>query len=379
MKKLNVNKLKQNIALAARSDLEQNNITGCAYWVSQDNKVLYKNCFGSHPCSEKPIKDNTLFRLASMTKPITAVAALILVDRGQLALSDPITKYLPEFKNIQVTELDGNGNLVSLGQAKNPITIKGLLSHTSGIQGESLKHLKMTATDKIDVDSTVKFLADCGLDFEPESKTQYSSFGAFDVMVKIIEIVSKQDFYEFIKNEILLPCGMSDTVFEPDKEQSARIVPMHKKENGENAIEQMAENCTFEDIPSSHRLGGAGLFSTLCDYSRFAQMLVNGGEIDGLRIISEETLKLLSTPSNDFTIMTGHEKWGLSVRVVCDPRYSDLPVGSFGWSGAYGPHFWIDPENKIAAVFMKNSRFDGGAANASARAFEKAVNNSFIS
>ena len=105
-------------------------------------------------------------------------------------------------------------------------------------------------------------------------------------------------------------------------------------------------------------------------------MLLNGGTFNETQILSCKTLSLINKPANDFCIMSGCEKCGLSVRVVCGEEYKVLPVGSYGWSGAYGPHFWIDPENKIAAVFMKNSRFDGGAGNASARAFEKAVHDS---
>ena len=132
-----------------------------------------------------------------------------------------------------------------------------------------------------------------------------------------------------------------------------------------------------ENIPCTHYLGGAGLVSTLHDYSNFAKMLLCKGKTDEGQFLREETFDLLCTPQVSGEIMPGNERWGLGVRVITNDAYPYLPKGSFGWSGAYGSHFWIDPVTRVAAVFMKNSKFDGGAANESARNFEKAVYSSF--
>ena len=151
----------------------------------------------------------------------------------------------------------------------------------------------------------------------------------------------------------------------------------NNKVDGENAVAQMKENCIFVDYPCTHYLGGAGLVSTLDDYSKFAKMLLNKGKTPKKQILEEKTFCLLHTLLVPEEIMPSNERLGLGVRVIVKEKYKTLPVGTFGWNGAYGSHFWIDPTNKVAAVFMKNSLIDGGAGNESARNFEKAVNDSF--
>lgn len=170
---------------------------------------------------------------------------------------------------------------------------------------------------------------------------------------------------------------MYDTAFVPNNGQWERIISMHKKENGKSEVAEMKKGCVFGNVPVTHYLGGAGLISSLGDYTSFARMLLNKGVINGNRIISEKAVKLISTPQVPESIMPGNERWGLGVRVITSENYRFLPVGAFGWSGAYGTHFWIDPVNSIAAVYMKNSMFDGGSGAVTAANFEKDVFNSF--
>jgi len=378
MKLLNKELLKTNIEKIAEYDLSNNKIFGSAYCVYQNDKVVYKNCFGTSVLnSQEPVTDKTLFRLASMTKPITAIAALILIDRGLLTLTDSVSKYLPEFKEIHITKATDTGKLINLGKAKNSVTIRHLLAHTSGIGSEALKINQMTAEDKETIDNTVAFHFNSGLDFEPETEQRYSGTGAFDVLVKIIEKITQTDYLSFLKKEIFEPCDMTDTTFVPNQNQWSRLIEMHNKFDGKNSVGKMKENCIFEDYPCTHYLGGAGLVSTLSDYLKFALMLLNEGKLPTKQLISRETFNLMHTPSVPQKIMSGNEIWGLGVRIISKKEYGHLPVGTYGWSGAYGSHFWIDAENKIAAVFMKNSLFDGGAGNDSAVNFEKAVNASF--
>ena len=139
----------------------------------------------------------------------------------------------------------------------------------------------------------------------------------------------------------------------------------------------MTPGCVFEDYPAAHKLAGAGLVSTLADYVKFAKMLSCCGKTEAKTIVTPETFAMLSVPYVPETVMPGNQSWGFGVRVITKPEYGTLPPGSYGWSGAYGSHFWIDPKNRIAAVFLKNSRFDGGAGNESARKFEAAVYTSF--
>lgn len=370
--------LKNNIEKAALYDFENNKVFGSAYCVIQGSDVIYKKCFGTVSADNtQPVTENTIFRMASMTKPVTAAAILILIERGLLSLDDKVSDFLPEFKDIHITQITQNG-LTDLGKAQNEITVCNLLTHTSGIGTDPLKEQKMTNEDRISIDSSVEFYSKNGLDFEPGTKQQYSPFGAFDVLAKIIEKVSGTDYQNFLMREIFEPCGMLNTTFTPTREQWKKMIAMHNKVDGKNCDAKMNENCVFSDFPKTHYLGGAGLVSTLADYSKFAKMLLNKGKTPTKQIISEDTLRLMCTPFVSEDIMPSSERWGLGVRVIVREDYEDLPLGAFGWSGAYGTHFWIDPTNNIAAVYMKNSLFDGGAGNESARNFEKAVSDSLI-
>ena len=378
MRKLNKELLKANIDNAAQYDFDNQKVFGSAYRVVQNDEIVYEKCYGTTSLdTQEPVTDTTIFRLASMTKPITAVAALILVDWGLLSLSDKVADYLPEFKDVHVTELTKEGELIDLGKAKNDIIIQHLLTHSSGIGSlASSKTGKMTAADKETVDSTVKFFAKTGLDYEPGTKQYYSGIAAFDVLVKIIEQITQTDYLTFLQKEIFEPCDMVDTTFVPTQAQWDRIIAMHCREDGKNAVAKMKENCVHRDYPCTHYLGGGGLISTLSDYTKFAKMLLNCGKTPKKQILSEETFKLLHTAyAPQRTNENVH--WGLGVRVITNEGYERLPVGAYGWSGAYGPHFWIDPENKVAAIFMKNSQVDGGSRSESGRNFEIAVHNSF--
>ena len=378
VKKLNKELLKTNIEAAAEYDFENHKVFGSAYCVIQKNDVIYKNCFGTTSADHaQAVTENTLFRLASMTKPITAIAALILVERGQLSLSDKVSDYLPEYKDVHITQIADTNEKVDLGKAQNDITICHLLTHTSGIGSDAAKSQKMTDEDKKSIANTIKFHAKAGLDFEPGTKQKYSGIGAFDVLIKIIENITKTDYLQFLKQEIFEPCEMANTTFVPTQKQWGQIIDMHNRVDGNNTVAKMKENCVFMDYPCTHYLGGAGLVSTLSDYTKFAKMLLNNGKTPKKQILSEETFQLMHTPFVSEEIMPSYERWGLGVRVIVNEECPTLPAGAFGWSGAYGSHFWIDPTNKVAAVFMKNSFFDGGSGNESARNFEKAVNDSF--
>ena len=378
MKKLNKQLLQTNIDQAAQYDFDNQKVFGSAYCILQDGEIVYEKCYGTtSPDSQEPVTNKTIFRLASMTKPITAVAAMILVERGLLSLADKVTDYLPEFRDIHVTELTKDGRLVDLGKAKNEITILHLLTHSSGFGSlASSKAEKMTAADKETIDSTIRYFVKAGLDYEPGTKQYYSGTAAFDVLVKIMEQITGTDYLTFLQKEILEPCDMVDTTFVPTQEQWGRIIAMHNRVAGKSVIGTMKENCILRDYPCTHYLGGGGLVSTLSDYLNFAKMLLNNGKTPKKQILREETSRLLHTAYAPQRI-NENIHWGLAMRVVTGEGYERLPIGAYGWSGAYGSHFWIDPANKIAAIFMKNSQIDGGSRNESGRNFEIAVHDSF--
>ena len=233
----------------------------------------------------------------------------------------------------------------------------------------------MSAEDNKTLKNAVDYFSHCGLGFEPFSTQEYSGTAAFDVLARIIEVISGKDYNDYLKQNIFDLCKMKDTTFIPTKAQWERIIPMHNKIEGRSVLGETYENCIFENIPVTHYLGGAGLISTLEDYSNFAEMLLNTGEFGGNRVLSEKVVELISTPHVPEEIMKERERWGLGVRVITKENYK-LPVGTFGWSGAYGTHFWIDKKNNITAVYLKNSKFDGGAGAVTSENFELDVFNS---
>lgn len=380
MKKLDAEKLSKNIETRINNDLQENNIAGCSVIVNQSGKTLFKKHFGMLSAdNQNPICDNTIFRLASMTKPVTAVATMIAVEKGLIALDDEIEKYLPAFKNMFIMKLE-NGVAVKDRDVTIKPTIRHLLSHSSGIHsGIALEYYdpRTPAEAKKTLAGSVDYYAECGLECEPSQTFNYSPVAGFDVAARIVEIVSGMPYDEFVKKNIFEPCKMYDTGFIPSDDQWQRLIPMHSKENGKCVVKETPKGCIFESYPVQHFLGGAGLFSTLNDYSNFAEMLLNNGTFDGKQILSAESVKEMHTVQVSEEIMPGSQQWGLSVRIITKPEYINLPTGSYGWSGAYGTHFWVDPENKITAVYMKNSFYDGGAGAVTAANFEADVTNSF--
>lgn len=370
MKLLNKELLERKIDEIAFYDLENHNVFGSSYLVCQNGITILKKYYGETG-NGGAMNGDALFRLASLTKPITAVAMMILEERGLISISDNVSRYIPEFKYLHIKSYNDGSDM---GKPEKEPTVLSLLTHTSGFGISTTAQL--TESDRENYLNTVKYFVDKGLKFEPFKCQEYSAYAAFDVLALIAEKVTGEDYGEFLKREIFEPCAMNNTTFIPTDEQRKRIVKMHDRIDGENAVSDMFPGCIFENFPCEHKLAGAGLISSLGDYAQFAKMLLHKGKTDYGRIMSEKTAVKQGIPYVSKEVMPGKESWGLGVRVIVDNLYENLPVGAFGWSGAYGSHFWIDYENDICAVFMKNSRFDGGAGNQSACRFEKAVHDS---
>lgn len=375
MKRINKDILKENMKKRIAGDTDSGKVAGAAVCIMQNDMVLYRDFFGcSDAETKKPITESNLFRMASMTKPVTAVCILILEERGLLKISDPISKYLPGFKNMFVGRMD-NGKVCMTEKAEKEITIEMILSHKSGIgTGETgiAQLAKMTEQDKYSLETAVRFYEDTFLAFQPGQAEGYSGVAGFDVLARIAEIRSGMPFAEFAKENIFIPLKMNDTTFTPSEEQWGRMVKMSDFSDGK-AVNAPMPQCVFNDFPATYACGGAGLVSSLDDYVKFAQMLLHGGIYDGVRVFSEESVQKMRTPNPPLDLSQINEVWGLGVRVNKDKFYKRLPEGTFGWSGAYGTHFFVDAENKITAVYMKNSWFDGGSGAVTAANFEEDV------
>lgn len=314
-----------------KEDLAAGRIEGASVSVMQKGAILYENHFGH-------AAPNSLFRIASMTKPVTAVAVLKLWEQGLMSLEDPLIKYLPGFPP--------------------ELQIKHLLTHTSGIS-QSAYVAGITDAYREDSNLLTDYIASLPLDHKPGTYAEYNPVAAYHLLTMIVQQVAAIDYSSFLEQEIFEKCNMKDTTFLPSKEQWARLVPL------EDAI----PGCVFEGYPVTNPIGGAGLISSLADYKNFATMLLQMGSFAGKQILKEETVQEMTKAQE--SVQTGSVRWGYGVRVVTGENR--LPLGSYGWSGAYGTHFWVDPKNQLLAIYMKNSRKDGGASAVTAACFEEDV------
>lgn len=378
MKALNRKKLEKNILNSIRSDMENKNLSGAAAYVLQDGQdicSIYEG-YASLETSAK-LNQSSLFRLASMTKPVTATAVLIQAEKGKLSLEDDIAKYLPGFSNMYVGKLDDAGNPVPDYKLDGKITITHLLTHTSGILSAAVGDRQaqaMTGDDRKDLASAVDFYAEKTLlGFAPMQRQAYNGTAAYNILARIVELTADMSFREFVDKNILLPLHMTNTTFSPNESQWANMVTLYNKADGALLPVDMGLH-VFGDWPVSCSLGGAGLCGSLEDYVNFAAMLLNDGRTPEGRILKQESVTAMRTPYVPQELMEPgrKESWGLGVRVINSDK-GILPNDSFGWSGAYGTHFWIDRRNRIVAVYMKNTIHDGGSGAATARQMEKDV------
>ncbi len=360
MKHWNEAALSRRIEERVALDLAEGRISSAAISISQSGKEIFCGHFGRQsPAGDAPLRTDALFRLASMTKPITAAAMLLLSDRGLLSIDDPVCRYLPAYESLPFSP-----------------TLRHLLSHTSGYgwaaESDAVTST-MTERERTEVRPHADFFARVPLSFAPGTRQEYSATVAFSILTAVAEQVTGRDFADLLQKEIFDPCGMADTTFSPTEEQWTRMVGMHDIENGRAVLGKTTEGCVFYDQPTSLRPGGAGLASTLSDYRRFSEMLRREGVTgDGHRILSARAVREMQTPVCPYPLDGQGSLWGLGVRVACREG-ARLPVGCFGWSGAYGTHFWVDPENEITAIYLKNSHKDGGSEAKTGMHFEEDV------
>ncbi|MGI8384284.1 serine hydrolase domain-containing protein [Robertmurraya sp. P23] len=345
---------------------------GCACSVYHQGKQVFEDYIGYEDVeTEKPIALDTIYRIYSNTKVVTCVAALKLYERGLFLLNDPIENYLPEFKNPLVYRKNESGEIYT-SPASSSIKVKDLFTMTSGLtyEGdgneterqvkEALKRVMESGdTNQFDTRSLSKMLAEIPLAFDPGTKWQYGF--SHDILGALVEVLSGKTFGEFLKDEIFDPLEMKDTFFKIPEGKSDRLCSLYdRSENGVLTKNRLIDGnyqpgTMFES-------GGAGLLSTLDDYSRFAHMLANGGELDGVKILSRKTVELMSRnhlqPEHfsdyNWEYLKGYG-YGLGVRVLMNPAEagSNSSVGEFGWSGLAGTWVLIDPKEKLSAVYMQ--------------------------
>ena len=360
-----------------RKLVDEGKISGVVTWVARHGQVVHQDAYGLADIGAKrPMTADSYFYVYSMTKPVTSVALLMLYEEGRFQLSDPIAKYLPELANLKLYAGDSGGRMILKEPARQP-TIEDVFRHTAGFQygpagtrgiDKAYREANVLGGTLADV---TKRLGTLPLAYEPGTQWVYSV--SHDVQARLVEVLAGVPFDEFVRKRIIEPLGLRHMFFgRPDavKDQFAVIY-------GVSPEGKLAPTGAL-DAPgaSSKVLGGFSISATAADYGRFAQMLVNSGELDGVRLLSRKTIDLMDSNHLPDGVARGAagggtvrgEGYGLGVRVVTNPAQAGnlTSAGTFGWSGAAGTHFFVDRAEDLVAVFMiqKMGSPDGAAMSA---------------
>ena len=373
----------QQIDVLLQQAVERKQVAGAVVLLARDGKLGYVRAKGFQDVEAgKEMTTDTLFRIASMSKPVTSVAVMVLVDDGRLTVTDPVSKYLPEFKNPKVL-MPGSGGDFKLVPASREITIHDLLTHTSGLTYRFMAEKPFNELyHKADIcdglirpsftlAENVRRLASLPLLHQPGSAFQYGL--STDVLGRLVEVISRQDLESFMRSRIFEPLGMNDTyfdlpadktgrlavVYEPGPDKRIRRVgeePVHGKGGGlasDNGELVYCVTCPYRG-QRGYCSGGAGLTSSAADYARFLQMLLNGGQWNGNRILKPETVReMTSNQIGDLKFMMPTDRFGYGFAIVAGASKDQAAaVGSYAWGGFYNTGFWVDPEKKLVGVFM---------------------------
>ena len=352
---------------AMQKAVDSGELPGAVVLIARDGQLVYAKSFGWQDRGKKiPMRNDSIFRLYSMTKPVVSVAAMMLVEEGRLGLQEPVSKYIPEFKDMKVgiesTDAEGKPTL-RLVEAKRQITVQDLLRHTSGLTygvvgaPTAVKKMYKDAeifSQKWVLADFVKALAKLPLQFQPGTTWEYSH--STDVLGRVVEVASGQTLDVFLTERIFEPLKMVDTAFQVSPGKQDRIAqPMPDVYTGKTP--------ELIDVtrPATFFAGGHGLVSTAGDYLRFAQMLANGGELEGARILGPRTVDYMSSDHVNPQIDKGPAflpgpgyGFGLGFATRIDRGQSEWPgsPGDYYWAGYAGTYFWIDPEEILVPVLM---------------------------
>jgi CubicO group peptidase (beta-lactamase class C family) len=337
------------------------NIQGAVTLVARRGRVVHAEAHGFADAeAKKPMARNTVFRIWSMTKPVIAVATLIMVEEGKVRLNDPVSKFIPAFQgqSVAAEPVRPGASTLHAAPARREITVQDLLTHVSGLASGPLSNAeaaKIKGFYEGALATSIPQLGATPLEFQPGSRWAYSAGAAFDTLGHIVELSSGQPLDQFLATRLFQPLGMHDTTFHPAPALTPRIAATYHRDKG--AITRLPANARMLRLYGPNYHGGAGgLYSTADDYATFAQMLLNGGEWNGQRILSPRTVDWMASAfvPDTFPGRAPGRAFGLSVQVITNPVAAGWRVspGAYGWDGAFGTHFWIDPKEKIVGVLM---------------------------
>jgi CubicO group peptidase (beta-lactamase class C family) len=350
-------------------------IAGAVTLVARNGQVAYLEAQGVMDLqSKRPMRPDAMFRIASMSKPVAAVAILMLAEEGKVRLSDPVSRFIPAYADIEVgivkPTTPGPGGPPAAAPAAGPgapppafytvpatrqITVLDLLTHTSGLMsgpmGNSAGNAAFTKRHDLGL-KWVEELDASPLEFQPGARWAYSAVAGFDALAHIVEIAAEQEYSEFLAERLFGPLGMRDVTFWPSAEQRSRLATVYQRRDGALVASDNPDSMSGQ----KYHGGGGGIMTTAETYAQFAMMLANGGELNGVRILSPRTVELMGSEFIPSTLQgrPAGEGYGLGVRVITDAaaRGTWLSEGSFGWSGAYGTHFWVDPEENLVGILL---------------------------
>jgi CubicO group peptidase (beta-lactamase class C family) len=378
----------QRITTAMQRYVDQGNLPGVVTLVARRGKVVHFGAVGSRNVETKaPMTRDTIFRLYSQSKPVTAIATMILYEEGKFLLTDPVAKYLPEFAEMKVYLGEENGQIKT--EPARPITIQHLLTHTAGFTYDFFptpvgKMYGPAGTSGAAPQSRLgslaewtKELAKLPLIAQPGSDWNYSV--SIDVLGRLVEATSGMSFRDFLRARIFEPLGMKDTDFYVPDDKLARFAANYSPTpDGKMRLADDPQKSPYRKLPKIE-MGGSGLVGTAGDYLRFAQMLANDGQLDGVRILAPSTVGMimsdhihpemrpdpLSSLFSAGLFGRGGRTWGLGFGlggfVATDPALSGLPmsVGTYSWGGAATTHFWVDREQELVGIVMTQLLPDG--------------------
>ena len=387
---------------AVQRHIDAGSVPGVVTLVARRGKIVHFEAHGYNDVeAKKPMPKDAIFRLASMSKPIGAVAVMMMIEEGKVRLNDPVWRFIPEFKQARVAvpkpgpstgaqgERGGGGRgrggpppEVDLVDSR-PITVRDLLTHTSGLMsgGPGQQTAPEPARQRTPQDTLATYMPRLGavaLDFQPGTLWRYSGLHGFDVLCRIVEVASGMTIDRFMQQRLFDPLGMKDTGFTITAAKQPRMAIMYGR--GQGGGFQRQANQEGLSSPTYFSCSG-GMISTAEDYLQFAQMLVNGGELNGRRYLGPKTIELMAS-NHTADLVNGQfgrpargMGFGLGVQVVQDPVAADLrqSQGTFGWAGAYGTNVNVDPEEKMVNIIMMQTSTPGLQ-----RDFENAVMQAII-
>ncbi|MCM1220167.1 MAG: beta-lactamase family protein [Lachnospiraceae bacterium] len=378
--------------------IERGEMPGAELWIHADGKEAYHGIWGySNLETRNPMAEDTILCMCSMTKVLTVVGFLRLVEQGEIGLDDEVRKFIPAFAAKRVVADERFEGMeafaryfiqkepaplsdVKTAAANRELTVRDLLTHSSGLEMGTfclLSRLRMQGREET-LRTRVEKLARMPLDFQPGTATGYSPTASMDTLARLVEIITGQDFAVYMREEIFDPLEMADMTFHLSEEQKGRRMPLYKMVDG-RMVDVTGSGADIDGLvsggPNLHSASG-GAFGRMGDYHKVTRMLAQEGELNGVRILKPETVRMLYEEHayRHLEPEPGME-WGLGVKVRQDPEraQSYAVKGTYGWSGAYGTHMFVCPDKKLAVTFGTNREDLGGSESYISREVERLV------